>query len=309
MIVLSVILWNKANDNILLQQVKKATDLKKSKVNLEDIQTLDDEVIITYKGHRMHISYDISSDGYADLSLSDDKGLDILRKYNPEKNRFIILDERFKGIAIGPALFDNYICFVVRIDEHNWFFTNQYLDNSYYYINRFGNFDKIIEAPSAIFTGYEQYASGRGYIWSRSFPLLKKYFFIGSGADTYTIAFPQQDYVNLYNYGYADQLLTKPHNMYLQMGVQTGVLSLIAFLSFYAMYFISSIKLYIKGRFKSLYARLGAAILISTFSYMVVGITNDSSITVAPLFWALIGLGIVVNKLARPLIGEEAAGK
>src|SRR5690606_8579420 len=116
--------------------------------------------------------------------------------------------------------------FYVTIDNHNWFFTNQTGDGSYYYMNNYGRPDKIITAPHALFSGYEGYASGRGYIWSRTLPLLKKHIILGSGADTYMIAFPQQDYVGLSNYGYGDQLVTKPHNLYLQVGVQTGLLSL-----------------------------------------------------------------------------------
>jgi len=160
-----------------------------------------------------------------------------------------------------------------------------------------------------LFSGYERYASGRGYIWSRTIPLLKKYIVFGSGADTFVMAFPQQDYVNLYNYGFKGELLTKPHNLYLQIGVQTGVLSLIAFIVFYAMYFISSLRLYIKGRFKSYYAQVGAAILAASVSYIVLGLANDSSLTVAPVFWALIGLGITVNRLAKPYIEQELKSK
>ena len=165
--------------------------------------------------------------------------------------------------------------------------------------------DKIKTAPHALFSGYEKYASGRGYIWSRTLPLLKDNLILGSGADTFMLEFPQQDYVDLYNYGYSGQLMTKPHNLYLQIGVQTGTLSLIAFLVFYAMYFISSVKLYLKSRFKSYYSQVGVAILVATVSYMVLGFANDSSITVAPVFWALIGLGISVNRLAKPYIDEE----
>ncbi len=38
---------------------------------------------------------------------------------------------------------------------------------------------------------------------------------------------------------------------------------------------------------------------------MVAGIGNDSSITVAPLFWVLMGLGIAVNEKARSLANDE----
>jgi hypothetical protein len=66
-----------------------------------------------------------------------------------------------------------------------------------------------------------------------------------------------------------------------------------------------SIRLYIKGRFTSDYAKLGAAIFVGTIGYMVSSITNDSSITTAPMFWTLMGVGIAVNYKAKPLIMKE----
>jgi hypothetical protein len=47
------------------------------------------------------------------------------------------------------------------------------------------------------------------------------------------------------------------------------------------------------------------AIFIGTFSYMISAITNDSSITVAPIFWSMIGVGIGVNQIAKKAIDEE----
>ena len=119
------------------------------------------------------------------------------------------------------------------------------------------------------------------------------------------LEFPQQDYVALHNFGFGNQLLTKPHNLYLQISVQTGLLSLIAFLAFYGMYFISSLKLYLKGKYKSYYAKVGVATLVASLNYMILGLANDSSITVTPVFWVLLGLGITVNRLAKPHIDEE----
>jgi O-antigen ligase len=130
---------------------------------------------------------------------------------------------------------------------------------------------------------------------------------LGSGADTFIFEFPQQDYVNLYNYGYVDQLVTKPHSLYLQIGVQTGVLSLLALIVFYFMYFISSFKLYIKGQFMTYYSKVGLSIFIGTFSYLICEIANDSSITVAPVFWVLIGLGIAINHKVNLSLKDEAA--
>ena len=87
--------------------------------------------------------------------------------------------------------------------------------------------------------------------------------------------------------------------MYLQIGVQTGVLSLIAFLVFYAIYFFQSLRLYLGGRFESFAAQAGVGIFIGTVGYMVCGISNDSMITVSPVFWTLIGIGFAANALAR----------
>lgn len=302
----SIYTYNHANDNILIRQLKPAISFVKQEPSLQDIETLDDKLLITYKGNKLQVINYMENNNSLFVAL-DDEGNQLPLQYNPEHDSFLIQDERFTGFELGNAQHNDIPCFYVKIDGKDWYFTNHTEDGSYYYITRYGKLDKIKKAPSALFTGYEPYASGRGYIWSRTFPLLKKYLILGSGADTYTLAFPQQDYVNLYNYGYHEQILTKPHNLYLQTGVQTGVLSLIAYLTFYGMYFISSFKLYIKGRFKSYYSQVGVAMLVSTFSYMIVSFANDSIIAVAPIFWVFVGLGIVINKKAKPLIEEEIA--
>ena len=141
--------------------------------------------------------------------------------------------------------------------------------------------------------------SKRGYIWARTIPLLKANWLLGSGPDTFTIEFPQDDYIGLENYGYKGSIVTKPHNMYLQMGVQTGVISLMAFLAFYMMYFIQSIRIYIKGKFDTYASQLGVAIFLASIGYMIAGITNDSTITVAPIFWILMGIGMSMNRIVK----------
>ena len=134
---------------------------------------------------------------------------------------------------------------------------------------------------------------------SRTIPLLKKYVLLGSGADTFSIAFPQHDYVSAKNHGYGEQLISKPHCWYLQVGVQTGVVSLIALLVFYGMYFVQSIRLYSKKVFDSYLSQAGVAVFVGTIGYMIAGLTNDSSITVAPVFWGVIGLGVAINYILK----------
>ena len=71
------------------------------------------------------------------------------------------------------------------------------------------------------------------------------------------------------------------------------------------MYFAWSLKLYIKSIFNSYYAQVGVGALVGTIGYMVCGITNDSNLSVSPIFWLLMGLGIVCNIKAQPFIDEE----
>ena len=159
--------------------------------------------------------------------------------------------------------------------------------------------DPETEFEKAFPKKYDSIATGRGYLWSSSIPLLKENIILGSGPDSFVFEFPHDDYVGLYNNGFGLQLLTKPHSLYIQMGVQTGVVSLIAFLVFYLMYAVSCVKLYFKADLNSGLVHVGIALFMGTISYMVSGITNDSSITIAPVFWVIIGTGIVVNTLLK----------
>lgn len=304
LLVLSLVLFDNKSDDYLTKQLREVLDFRRTEVTLTDIQTLDDEVTITYKGNTISTALDIDGEGIT-LRVIEEDGTTLHLVNEPDTGNLIIQDERFNGLQFRITMIEDRLAYVVTIDGKDWIFTNQFEDGTYYFLNQYNRLDKIITAPSALFTGFESYASGRGYIWSRSIPLLKDNFILGSGADTYVIEFPQQDYVNKANYGYDDQLITKPHNLYLQIGVQTGTMSLLAFIIFYGFYFLSGIKLYIRSKYDNFYSKVGVAILVGTFSYMVAGLANDSSITVAPLFWVLMGLGIAVNEKARSLANDE----
>lgn len=295
LIILSLYIFNYKYDNYLIHQIDKFTNIQKSIKSLNDIQTNDDNVLIKYNGNIIKTSFYTDDMNNCSFDFKDENNNIIPSSVDTINGSISIQDNRFPNFVFTPSITNDVLGFNVLIDGVEWFFSNQFKDGTYYYLNNYGRFDKIISAPSAAFTGYEEYASGRGYIWSRTLPLLKNYILFGSGADTFALVFPQQDYVNLYNYGYGDQFISKPHSLYLQIGVQSGVLSLIGLLVFYGLYFVSSMKLYFRGNFDNYYSKVGVTIFISTLSYMITGFTNDSSITIAPLFWVIIGLGIVAN--------------
>lgn len=160
-----------------------------------------------------------------------------------------------------------------------------------------------VEAPRIkLFDGRETFASNRGYIWSRPIPMLKDVLIIGYGPDNYPMVFPQEDYVgrfNVGNKGMLDIITDKPHNMYLQTAINTGVISLLALMFIWGMYLFDCFKLYIGGNMESFVEYMGAATFLSITAYLVAGLFNDNIVSVAPLFWILLGMGIGINRMIR----------
>ena len=304
LLVIAFLIIDVTSNHIFTDKLMNTIQLQKTEYPLTDISTNEDDISIVYKGNTMRVQYVYIEGITASIVAKDKDDQDLETIYNSDLNSMMINDDRFKGIALGIDNEDPSI-FYVLIDGKQWYFTNNTDDGTYYHMNRMNKLDKIVTAPSALFTGYEPLASNRGYIWSRTIPLLKKHIFLGSGQDTFVTEFPQQDYVYFSNLNMGYEILSKPHNLYLQIGVQSGVLALIAFIVFYLMYFISSIRLYFNGNFNNIFTQMGAAILISTFGYMITGLANDSSVTTAPIFWALMGVGISINYKVKTLAGKR----
>ena len=161
---------------------------------------------------------------------------------------------------------------------------------------------KIIEqeeAPYIGFKGKERLGSARGYIWSRSLPILKETYLIGKGPDNFIFYFPRYDRLAkmwAYN-GAANTIVDKPHNLYLQIAINEGGLALIGFLIMVGAYIINSLRLY---AFKSEYRKeeaVGLAVMVSIIGYLIAGIFNDSIVSVAPIFWILLGTGVAINEM------------
>lgn len=277
---------------------------------VDDILTKDDEVEFVMKEDSLHIKYQVLDNDMMTFDLKDNEGTDISYEANGTKIR--LLDDRFSMIEIEPCVIGETYSFTVYVDNMRWDFSNQVNDGTYYFLDWANKFVKLEKADSAVFTNCPKLFSGRGYIWAKTIPLLKKYFFLGAGPDSFQMVFPQYDYVDLAYKFSPNMLITRAHNMYLQIAVQTGVLSLICFLVFYGMYFVKSVKLYIKRKEllddDPYLFHIGAGLFVASFGYMLSGIVNDSLPVTAPLYWAVIGIGIAVNSLISkkyPVIIKE----
>ena len=286
-------------NNYIGREISKFTNIQKSVPALTEIQTNDDNILIKYNNNILKIMFICDANNICNFVFLDDNNTVLPSTLDSTNGTYTITDDRYAGFMFTPTQYNDIIGFTVPLAGKTWFFTNQAEDHTYYFLNPYNKLIKMASAPSALFTGYEGYASNRGYIWSRTLPLLKNKLLLGSGADTFLFEFPQNDYVNLYNYGFFGQIMSKPHCLYLQMAVQTGVLSVICFLAFYLIYFISSIRIYINGKFDNFYSIIGCSIFLGSIGYMICGISNDSSITIAPVFWILIGMGLSLNQIVK----------
>lgn len=278
---------------------------------LVDVITGDDELELVLSDESLHIQYQVNADGTVFFGIKDTEGNEIM--YQQNSTMVDLMDARFSDIKLEPCMIDDDYAFTVYIDDLTWNFSNQVKDGTFYFYNFAHKWVKLEKADSAVFTDCTQLFSGRGYIWAKTIPLLKNYIFIGSGPDTFQLVFPQYDYVDLtYKFG-PNLLITRAHNMYLQMAVQTGVISLICFLVFYGMYFYKCCKIYIKRKKQTGETWLfhaGAGIFVGSFGYMLSGIVNDSLPVTAPIFWCIMGIGIAVNTmLSRSCKANETSTK
>lgn len=209
-------------------------------------------------------------------------------------NRSITInDPRYEGYDITIA--ENYPGITVNRWDRilNFYFTEDS-------VKMIGSGGRIVEPVVAdVFEplmGLEKLASNRGYIWGRTIPLIKNYIFIGSGPDNYPLAFPQNDFLAKSSAYYDSNIvIDKPHNLYLQIIINTGLFSLISLLIVLLIYIIGSIRLYGKTEFDSLYKYIGSSCLMSVIGYLAAAMFNDNVVSVTPVFCIILAIGISIN--------------
>ena len=267
----------------------------KPESNLSSIITRDEEVELVYKDEPLKIQFSEENEQFSFI-FRDSTGNELEQQLSTDSSIITLTDVRFQDFQFSIIQYDSIICFAVNIEGSVWYFTNQ-TDGTYYYCNNYGKLLKIDQTQE--YKAFWDIGSGRGYIWDKTIPIIKSHPILGTGPDTFALYFPNTDYLNLYHTGFSNEVITKPHNLYLQIASQTGIPSLITFIVFYVMYAISSIRLYTRYTFKRYEIRIGIAILAGTFGYLVTSFANDSTITVAPLFWTLIGVGLAINRMIK----------
>lgn len=264
-------------------------DIKGS--SLDKIYTFENTVYFKYDGNDYFIKETLDHH----YKLYDGKF------YNYKNKDFIINDKPIdipKDISIQEVeLGNDERSFILIFNENiKWPFIKT--DDGLKYINQNIYTVSLIENDFIDVGNRESMGSGRVYIWSRSIPLLKDTLLIGNGADTYAVIFPQTDYVGKFKgFGHSNRIsetiVDKPHNLYLQFGINYGMLFLIIYL------FINFMT--IKELFylinKEIYKELSIIFISILICYGFTMFFNDSAVVVSSIYWAILGLAITLIKL------------
>lgn len=297
-ILISAYGFNKYKDDFLKKRIlsiKESIMAKTEESNLKDIRLNNNVATISMDDYDINI---IFSNGEFAFLDKDYKLIDV--NYNEENGKFTFKEEPYKLHNFQLVNYKDSIGLISRIRTNKGRAVINLVINSEGYfriLTPSGESNRLGTAPSFGFKGKENFASSRGYIWSRSIPLLKNTILLGYGPDTFALFFPQDDYLSKLQNGMSVMtLVDKPHNLYLQIGINTGVISLLSILVLFLMYILSSLKIYIpKREYNNLTEIAGISVFLSICIYLFTGIFNDSVVSVAPVFWTLLGMGISIN--------------
>lgn len=268
-------LTDKREDKISKTEILQNIELLKDSINIKSNKS---ELIISLKEN--HLSF--------------------IDQYNKE----LKIKQNGETVVLDDKLYDQYKITipakggVIRVGIENLEISFAYTKKAGFQVIKGNGTLAYIDYPESIGFKYNQgFASSRGYIWSKTIPLMKKTLLIGNGPDTFIAYFPHNDFVGKLNvFRTIDIIIDKPHNMYLQTGVNTGFVSLIILLSLFFTYIWNSIKLYKHCSFEAAIEIYGFCSFLAVCAYLIVGMFNDSVISVAPVFWILLGVGIAMNR-------------
>ena len=317
--VVLVLLVNAYNDNLIFDRLKNilapdnvtvteeiaddGTVIRKT--GLTQMNTAPDGVVFTYNEISVQASLYVGEGIYGFYAINETGEQETLVP-NEEGTEFLFSNPALAGVKISPVYVGEKLGMKINAGGE-WNFVYNEAKGKYQYITGFGKESDMIRAESFGFENYQSFFSHRGHIWSRTLPLLKDYVFLGSGPDTFLLVYPQEDYLAMRQNGFENHVMTKPHSMYLQVAVQTGVLSLLCLLVFYGWYAVWSMRLYAFRKLNLQIEAFGMAAFIGSIGYMISGISNDSMVVTAPVFWCMIGLGVAANGLTAKLRKQNKA--
>ena len=281
----------------IMQPTDESFDYK-DHIPVRGIVHSDGQVTIEMNGQSLTLS--LTDEG---VRFEDQNGEQVVYIYfnmGPEQTRYFTQDKRFEPFMFHVREVDgqSYLQMSYAGESVCWLSMG---DEGIRLVDQFTKEPMELEEPEHIgFVGKERLGSARGYIWSRTLPLIKERPLLGYGPDAFAFAFPQNDLLGKW-YAYETPNITvdKPHNLYLQIAVNQGLIALVAFLILVGTYIVNTIKTYAFRKDYGTKEIVGIAFFLAVIGYLGAGIFNDSVVSVAPIFWILLGSGMGMTFMAQ----------
>lgn len=273
--------------NIFIGTFKESTDFA-----IKNIETTDD-VLFDYNGVKTHFTYESNTDeGTIVIHCKDDEGNEIYQSQNDTTSSIYENNAKY---TVEPIYLGDILGLRITVDNLQWHFA-KLDDGTYYYYNAAGKFVKFPKTQYVQLLN-DDALSFRGHIWNKTIPKLVKHIFVGSGANTYMMEIPQDEYIYKAYLNMDNIFDVKAHNWFLQQWIENGMFAMILLIAFYLWYFIASVKIYRRVDFKQSIHKVGFAVFVGLLIYMIAATVNDPTVNVAPMYWALLGLGFSINRM------------
>lgn len=261
--------------------------------HFQEIYTQDNHIYLKLDDGELDVEVLSYENGAYDLTYYYN-GTQIYESDIDEDDKLIFKEPGLETFKVYVLTYEDDTLLLFDFEGTSWPFS--YVNNELLSVSAYGKTTHLSRVEHFGFEGKEKLGSARGYIWSRSIPLLKNTLIKGYGPDTFAAIFPQHDYLGkFYAYDTMNMGVDKVHNLYLQIALSTGIPSLIAFLVLLGYYFVISFKINIKGKFDTFTDIVGLGIFVAMVGYFAAGFFNDSTVHVSPVFWVLLGLGYGIN--------------
>jgi membrane protein implicated in regulation of membrane protease activity len=298
------------------RQIFESVSKDETKDKIDYFINNNDSIVVSVNNNELKIKINKDA-GHVIDNISDSQGMQPDLQFN---NKIIssgdnhykalaisFMDKRFANLEIFiPAQtgdFEDKKMYMIKLKDEKkiWpFLVNQ---EGTYCLTEEGALVKLRKVPHIGFKNKQGFGTGRGYIWSRTFPLMPETFILGHGADTFAMSFPQNDFTGLYYYyGWDSEkkpIVDKPHNFILLNFVNTGGISAIALTAIIIIYIVQSFGLYSKNIQYDIFSKIGAGIYLGIIAFFVAGMFYDTSVNIMPLIYGLLGIGISCNYFVK----------
>jgi len=291
----------KFNSVDLVQTFVDSIKPVKAEYRLTDVYTGRDGIYFCYDDIEFMVAMEVSEADVAVGAQCRDGSEFEITEVTDGSAHFLLRHEKLPDIPVTFVNYNDITCMSVSLDGADWTVTNQF-GVGYLYLNSSGNWDMIYSPKKAVFTDYPNWITGRGDIWAKSIPLLKYTLLLGSGPDSFTMVYPNNDYLGEHNMGIHNEYTTRPHNWYLQIGIQTGVVSLLFLLAGFLVYLVRGTVFCVKNALKESDEKdfiCVEAFFLGSVVFMLMGFINDSTVCVTPLFWCMFGMALAGMKKTK----------